>query len=66
MDDMTYTATFRVRVTPEMKAELEQIAARGVSQRLSDHIRTAIRQYIDRWAAEADGESGERTGSREP
>jgi len=62
MDDMTYTATFRVRVTPEMKAALERIAAQSVSQRLSDHIRTAIRQYIDRWPG---GERGQETTGNE-
>lgn len=37
-----------VRVTPTMKAELQKIADSAISNRLSDHIRLAVKFYIER------------------
>jgi hypothetical protein len=37
-----------VRCGPELKLALEKIAAQSVSPRLSDHIRFAVEQYVER------------------
>ena len=37
-----------VRCEPELKQALEKIAAQSVSPRLSDHIRMAVEQYVQR------------------
>jgi predicted transcriptional regulator len=37
-----------VRCGSELKEALERIAARSVSPRLSDHIRFAVEQYVER------------------
>lgn len=37
-----------VRCSSELKQSLERVAAQSVSPRLSDHIRLAIEQYIER------------------
>ena len=53
LKNTTSTETFsetlpEVRVTPTMKAELQQIANATISNRLSDHIRLAVKFYIER------------------
>lgn len=37
-----------VRCSVELKQSLERIAAQSVSPRLSDHIRFALEQYVER------------------
>lgn len=37
-----------VRVTPEMRAALESIAAKSMAKSISDHIRYAVEMYIER------------------
>lgn len=38
----------KVRCTPEMKEELRLIANHSVARKLTDHIRFAIEQYVER------------------
>jgi predicted transcriptional regulator len=41
----------QVRCTPTLKRRLERIAADSVSTDLSDHIRYAVTQYVERTEA---------------
>lgn len=42
-----------VRCAPELKQKLELVAAGSISQRLSDHVRHAVEQYVEaQWTPE--------------
>lgn len=44
-----------VRLTPEIKRKLEEIAARSVARSLSDHIRFAVEQYVEQHDLQPEG-----------
>lgn len=44
-----------VRLTPEIKRKLEEIAARSVARSLSDHIRFAVEQYVEHHDLQPEG-----------
>lgn len=56
MKDKKLSEITYVRLSPEQKVALERIADGSMTQRLSDHIRFAIEQYIAAEEAKAGAE----------
>lgn len=42
------TTTLKFRCTNEMRTQLEQITAASITRNVSDHVRAAISEYIER------------------